>query len=468
MELIFSKKNIEILLEHIAEGIQIIDARGRIIYYNRAASALEDINQEDTLGRHILEVYPSLSPQTSTLLQAIRTGKPTFQKQQTFINYKGKKLTTINTSIPLKSNNKIVGAIEISKDITEVRELSERLVALQEQLHKKEQGEGRQKSKDRASYTFMDIIGQSKAMLKLKGQAIKVAQTPSPMLIYGETGTGKELLVQAIHNGGQRRNKPFIAQNCAALPGTLLESILFGTVKGSFTGADDRAGLFELANGGTLFLDEINSMPLELQAKLLRVLQDGTIRRVGDIRTRNVDVRIIAATNVEPEIVLEAKQLRRDLYYRLNAVELRIPELKERREDIPLLVEYFIDKLNEKLGKNIEGITQEALDLLQQYSWPGNIRELEHIIEGIMNLMEGDRIHKEHLPNHLVKTKKKVGKGFGEEKEISLKKALEEYERELIGQCLEACEGNISRASEALDIPRQTLQYKVKKYGMSK
>ncbi len=468
MDLIFSKRNMEILLDYMEEGVQIIDSRGRIIYYNRAASELEDIKQEDTIGRHILEVYPSLSPETSTLLHAIRTGMPRFQVQQTFINYKGKKITTINTSLPLKANNKIVGAIEVSKNITDVREMSERLVDLQERLLHKKSGLKQKRVKDSAEYTLIDIIGQSQEMLALKGLVMKASQTPSPILIYGETGTGKELFVQAIHNASPRRDKPFIAQNCAALPSTLLESILFGTVKGSFTGADDRAGLFELAHGGTLFLDEINAMPMELQAKLLRVLQDGNIRRVGDIKTRNVDVRIIAASNMEPRAAVEGKQLRQDLYYRLNAVELRIPDLKERKEDIPLLIQYFIDKFNDRLGKNIRGITPEVQLILQQYAWPGNVRELEHIIEGAMNLMDGEIIQMENLPVYFRKNHKSNGKHEKEEKSVSLKRALEDYEQEMIRSCFEACGRNVSRAAEALDIPRQTLQYKLKKYGLTK
>ena len=468
MDLIFSRKNMEVLLDYIAEGVQIIDSRGRIIYYNRAASELEDIKQEDTIGRHILEVYPSLSPETSTLLHAIRTGMPSFQVQQTFINYKGKKITTVNTSLPIKANNKIIGAIEVSKNITDVRELSERLVDLQERLLHKENGPKQKKVKDSAGYTFIDIIGQSQEMLTLKGLAMKASQTPSPILIYGETGTGKELFVQAIHNASPRRDKPFIAQNCAALPGTLLEGILFGTVKGSFTGADDRAGLFELAHGGTLFLDEINAMPMELQAKLLRVLQDGNIRRVGDIKTRNVDVRIIAASNTDPRAAVEGRQLRRDLYYRLNAVELRIPDLKERKGDIPLLIQYFIDKFNDRLGKNIRGIASDAQLSLQQYTWPGNVRELEHVIEGAMNLMDGQIIQIENLPPYLRRIEQSSRKYGKSEKTVSLKRALEDYEREMIRGCFETCEGNVSRAAEELDIPRQTLQYKLKKYGLTK
>ncbi|MFT9495533.1 sigma-54 interaction domain-containing protein [Anaerosolibacter sp.] len=467
MDLIFSKKNMEIILDYVGEGIQIIDPRGRIIYYNRTAAELEDINKEDTIGRHILEIYPSLSPDTSTLLQAIRTGKPIFNNQQTFINYKGKKITTINSSIPITSKGKIVGAIEISKNITDVKELSEKLVDLQEKLYK-DQEKKRRKESSGAVYTFSDMIGRSKAMQDIKDVALKAAQTSSPILVYGETGTGKELLVQAIHNASSRKTKSFIAQNCGALPSALLEGILFGTVKGGFTGAEDRPGLFELADGGTLFLDEINSMPLELQVKLLRVLQDGTIRRVGEVKTRHVDVRIIAATNTEPSVSLENKELRRDLYYRLNAVELRMPELQERVEDISLLAHYFIDKFNHQFDKRVRGISERAIALLKKYDWPGNVRELEHVIEGAMNLMDGDEITLEVLPQRLRYLLQGVEEVRRNKENHSLKDAVEALEKQMISQSLVDCDWNVSHTAEELDIPRQTLQYKIRKYGLKR
>ena len=466
MDLIFSKLNMEIILDYIGDGVQIIDSRGRIVYYNRAAAQLDDINKEDTLGKHILEVYPSLSPETSTLLRAIHTGTPTFNIQQTFLNYKGKKITTINSSFPIKSKDKIIGAIEISRNITNVKELSERVVDLQERLLLKNSRARDRIIRDCARYTFFDIIGRSKEMQKIKGLAMRAAQTSSPVLIYGETGTGKELFVHAIHAASSRREKPLIAQNCAALPATLLEAILFGTVKGSFTGADDRAGLFELADGGTLFLDEINSMELELQVKLLRVLQDGFIRRVGDITTRQVDVRIMAASNVDPLTAIENRQLRRDLYYRLNAVSLRIPDLKERIEDISLLTEHFIDKFNNLLNKGVTFISQEVLEIFKNYDWPGNVRELEHVIEGAMNLMDGSEITLEHLPVHFIKYAHDMQGLDNKYQKLPLKEAMEQLEKEMIALALEEWNGNISHAADSLEVPRQTLQYKIRKYGL--
>ncbi|MDF2950226.1 MAG: domain S-box protein, partial [Sedimentibacter sp.] len=266
-------------IDLINDGIHIVDASGKIVYYNASAKHLDEIDVDKAIGRHILEVYPSLTFETSTLLRVLRTGKPIYNIEQNFTNYKGDKISTLNSTIPIYYNNKVLGALEVSRNITKVRELSEKIVNLQKELYEKNIGHEKI-SKPVAKYNFLDIMGQNREMLKLKSLGTKAAMSDSPVMVAGSTGTGKELFVQSIHNSSNRRHKPFIAQNCAALPSNLLESILFGSVKGSFTGAENRPGLFELANGGTLFLDEINSMPLELQTKLLRVLQDGTVRRV--------------------------------------------------------------------------------------------------------------------------------------------------------------------------------------------
>ncbi|WP_242877021.1 sigma-54 interaction domain-containing protein [Alkaliphilus peptidifermentans] len=464
MNKIFSQRYIEMLLDHIDEGVQIIDQKGSIIYCNPAAAKLDNVNRSVAIGRTILEVYPSLTEETSTLIQVIKTGKPILDIQQTFVNYKGFKITTINSSLPIADGSKILGAIEISRDITAVRELSERVVDLQKQLYKEE--DSKQKElKGTAKYNFMDILGQSQEVQKLKSKALKAADSLSSIMVYGNTGTGKELVVQSIHNASSRRNKPFITQNCAAIPATLLESILFGTVKGTFTGADNRPGLFELSDGGTLFLDEINSMPIDLQAKLLRVLEEGYIRRVGDIRTREVDVRIIAAMNMNPIEALDGNLLRSDLFYRLNVVSLRVPDLKERKADIPLLVEFFIRLFNNKLRKNVKGVSPLVMDIFYSYYWPGNIRELKHVIEGAMNVLEGHIIEEGDLPYHLQRNQEIVNSGRNQ---LSLRKSLEIAEEDSIKNALKEVRGNVTSAAKILQIPRQTLQYKIKKYNISK
>ncbi len=449
----------------INDGIHIIDASGKIVYYNVAAKQLDEIDVDKAIGRHILEVYPSLSFDTSTLLNVLRTGKPIYNIEQNFINYKGDKISTLNSTLPILYNNKIVGALEVSRNITKVRELSEKIVNLQRELYETNENiENVDKhSKPIAKYNFLDIIGQSKEMLKLKSLGLKAAMSDSPVMIAGSTGTGKELLVQSIHNSSNRKYKPFIAQNCAALPANLLESILFGSVKGSFTGAENKPGLFELANGGTLFLDEINSMPLELQTKLLRVLQDGRIRRVGSSNTIDVNVRVISAINTEISEVVETKQLRQDLFFRLNVITLVIPDLCKRQEDIPILVDHFIKKYNDKCNKFFSGISKEVLDIFLYYKWPGNVRELEHAIESAISLYDGEIIREEHLPFQFKNFQTNDSYSLDTSVIQPLNVAVEKVEREIIISALEQTDYNISKAAKLINVPRQTLQYKIKK-----
>lgn len=459
---LFFRENIMEILDYLEEGIHIIDKNGIIVYYNKFAQGIDGIEREKVVNRHLLEIYPSLTEETSTLLTVIRTGEPIYKKEQTFLNYKGEKITTINSSIPITSKGKILGALEISKDITTVREMSEKIVDLQNRLYNNKKEKSLQnKAKESAQFTVLDIVGESKEMMRLKSLALKAAESDVSVLVSGDTGTGKELFVHSIHNASPRRYKPFITQNCAALPANLLEGILFGTIKGGFTGAEDRPGLFELANDGTLFLDEINSMPLELQSKLLRVLQDGNIRRVGATNTIKVNVRIIAATNIPPEEAVERRQLRRDLYYRLNVVTFEIPPLKDRKDDIPLLVNYFIDKFNLKFDKNTKDISAEVLNIFNNYEWDGNVRELEHLIEGILSINDINTIEVKDLP-YKFRQKKKNTNIY----ESSLAEVIEETERTLIREALKQTDNNVTRTAELLKIPRQTLQYKIQRLGL--
>jgi arginine utilization regulatory protein len=306
----------------------------------------------------------------------------------------------------------------------------------------------------KAKYCFQDIIGSSYVLKDCIDRAIKTSKTSSPVLVFGETGTGKELFVQSIHNSSDRKDRVFLAQNCAAIPGGLLESILFGTVKGSFTGSEDRKGIFELADGGTLYLDELNSMPLELQGKLLRVIQERTICRLGSTISRKIDVRLITSSNEYPELLLEKGILRSDLYYRLNVVRIDIPPLRDRKDDIPELVEYFINKFNKSFSANISGFEHLALEKLILHNWEGNIRELENTLESIFNIKNEGLININDL--------KKVG--FSKKnKIISLKQKIDEFEKNYILEILTIADFNVSRAAELLNVPRQTLQSKIKR-----
>lgn len=451
------------ILNSIDEAIHVVNDKGMTIYYNHVAAKHDGLEVNEVLGKYLLEVFPSLTTETSTLLKVIETAQPIYNQHQTYMNNKGQLIDTVNTTIPIIVDRKLVGAVEIAKDITKVRELSEKLLDLEARYQQKN-SKKRETKTETPLFRFTDIITNNKELEAIKQLALKASQTTSTILVYGETGTGKELLVQAIHQASPRKEMPFIAQNCAAIPPTLLEGILFGTVKGSFTGAIDRPGLFELANGGTLFLDEINSMPLEIQAKLLRVLQDGVVRRVGATKGNAFDVRVICATNEPPQVSVENNQLRSDLYYRINVMSLRIPPLRERIEDIPRLVEHFLHKFNFRFQKLITDVDEEVTDIFLHYPWPGNVRELEHTIEAAMNVVEGDKIKREHLPYHLLErlpSRKKQTKM--KNKPTSLRAELQRVEQELIHQALEESKGNIQQAAKLLRIPRQTLQYKLSK-----
>jgi arginine utilization regulatory protein len=468
MHPILTLEHVKIMLEYISDGVQIVDEKGNLVYCNRNSALLDDINIEDSIGKHITEIYPSLKEEESTLLKVLVTELPILNREQTYRTYKGKNIATINSTLPIINEGHIAGAIEISRDITSYKELTEKVIDLQSQAKGSEESLKIQPS-GKKGYHFEDIITVHSEFNRVKAIAMKAAATDIAILIYGETGTGKELLTQAIHNSSKRKNKPFIAQNCAALPSSLLEGILFGTVKGGFTGAVDRPGLFELADTGTLFLDEINSMPQELQAKLLRVLQDGKIRRIGDTKERSVDVRIVAATNIEPNLAIDLGLIRRDLYYRLNTVTLWIPKLCDRREDIPVLTRYFIKKYNGLLYRGLKGVTPEVMALFNEYPWDGNVRELEHVIEGAANLVDGDLIRIDDLPYNFrafyEKQMPKIERNIITTPEhFNLQEALSGYEKQLIITVLGETEGNISKAAKRLGLPRQTLQSKMKKY----
>jgi arginine utilization regulatory protein len=418
---------------------------------------------DEVMGMHVLEAFPSLTQKTSTLLKVLRTGEPIGEKEQTYMNRKGKRVSTINRTIPLHYKGQVVGAVEISRDITRMKELSEQVIHLRERMR----GPGNKKAlSQQGYYRFEDIVTQNALMLKEIEKAKRAAETDSPVLVVGETGTGKELFVQSIHSSSPRRKRSFIAQNCAAIPSSLLEGILFGTAKGAFTGAEDRPGLFELADGGTLFLDEIHAMPIELQAKLLRVLEEGGVRRVGGTELRPVDVRIIVATNEDPLISIREGRLRRDLYYRIHVVGLYLPPLRERKEDIQCLTRYFFSQLIGRIYSPTKSVSAEVMDAFLRYDWPGNVRELKHTLEGALHLATEVELKREHLPPHF-QGKSRGGvlrlEGIGEK---PLREVLYEVEETMIRQALAATDGNVLQASKYLGIPRQTLQYKLKKWGL--
>lgn len=458
------KSILETIIENINAGIHVVDNKSRTIFYNKFMSELEGLDVDEVMGKSIMEIFPFLTEETSTVLTVLKTKKPIFLSSQTYLNTYGKQINTINSTIPFRISPDKYGAVEIAKDITKEKELLRKLQILQQELASNDI-----ERKNVKGYTFKCIIGEDDGFLDTISYAKSASKSSSTVFIYGETGTGKELFAQSIHNESNRYNKPFIAQNCAALPESLLEGILFGTTKGSFTGAINRPGLFEQADGGTLLLDEINSMSLPLQAKLLRVLQEGFIRRLGGLTDIPCDVRIIATTNEDPIIAIERNALRKDLYYRLNVINIRIPSLKDRKKDISLLAEHFIKKYNLILQKDVWNLSKEVEASFMKYDWPGNVRELENIIESAMNMIDKEHILK---PEHLsVKTKEMIIKDKGTHNieqllndNNTLDEVLSSIEKELISNSLKDNSYNITKAAKSLGIKRQSLQHKIKKF----
>jgi two-component system, NtrC family, response regulator AtoC len=326
---------------------------------------------------------------------------------------------------------------------------------------------GRLRQEVRADRRFGEIVARSPGMMRVLELAGKVARHPSPVLVTGASGTGKELVARLIHRESDRSEGAFVAVNCGAIPETLLESEFFGYEKGAFSGADrQKAGLFEAADGGTLFLDEVGDLPHPLQVKLLRALQEGEIRRLGGTETRKVDVRVISATNKDLEDSIEQGEFREDLYYRLAVVPIHLPPLRHRLEEIPHLVRHILDRAESRLGIRIERVEPDAMEVLTGHHWPGNIRELENVLERAVVLTDTDRITLEQLPDSVKRRDPTRASGGLPDDDLSVKRHTAELERELIRKALERTGGNKTQAAEVLDLSPRALRYKIKDYGL--
>jgi arginine utilization regulatory protein len=460
-------EGIKMILDKINSAIHVVDSKGITIFYNSGMESIEGLTKEEVMGKYLLSVFTNFDESQSSLLQVMKTKEPIYNMKQMYINIKGKRVVSENYTYPILINEEVLGAIEIANNLTGLSNLSEKIVELNEMLNPKPEN----KSKiyeDSSTITFDKIIGKNKKFLEAVKVGIKAATSTSSVIIYGETGTGKELFARSIHNGSSRRNGAFIAINCAAIPENLLESILFGTTKGSFTGAVDRMGLFEQANNGTLFLDEINSMSYNLQSKLLRVLQESYLRRVGGLKDIKVDVRIIAATNENPKELVEKQILRKDLYYRLNVMQINILALRERKDDIKLLVNHFLKYYNEKLGTDIWIISSELMALVEDYNWPGNVRELQNFIEASINMTSIDDhvISINHVPNHILENIQSNEHFLATNIPENLNEHLSKVEKEILKRTLIRNKSNISKSAIDLGISRQNLQYKIKLYKL--
>lgn len=432
-----------VILDSVADGVFTINEEGEITFFNRAAEEITGFTKEEALGHNCFDIFRANICQTNCALkQTVNTGKEIINLPINIINKDGKQIPiSISTAVLRDERGKMIGGVETFRDLSAIEELRKEL---------------------RQQYTFQDIVSKNHTIQEIFQILPDIAESDSTVLIQGPSGSGKELFASAIHNLSLRRGKPFIKVNCAALPDNLLESELFGYVRGAFTDArKDKPGRFALANGGTIFLDEIGDMSPALQVKLLRVLQDGEYEALGATNTVRVDVRVVAATNRDLTELIRTRQFRDDLYYRLNVVKIDLPPLLGRREDIPLLVEHFVEKFKFKMGKNMSGVSHEVMSLFMGYDFPGNVRELENIIEHAFVMCKGEMIELRHLPPELIEWSKE---DLLKEQEVS--KPLQTAEAEAIRKALERNKGNRLLTARELGIDRSTLWRKIKRFGI--
>ena len=435
-----------VILDSIADGVFTIDENRRITTFNKAAEEITGIKQSRAIGKYCYEVFrANVCEKDCSLKKTMKTGRKVIDRSINIINKAGQKIpVSISTALLKDSKGSTVGGVETFRDLSELEELRKEI--------------GKQ-------YSFHDIISKNHKIREITSVLPDIAESGSTVLLEGPSGSGKELFARAIHNLSRRKNKPLVVINCGALPDSLLESELFGYVKGAFTDAKkDKPGRFALAEGGTIFLDEIGDVSPALQIRLLRVLQEREYEPLGSVTPVKTDVRVIAATNKNLMQLMKEKVFRDDLYYRLNVVRIELPCLAERKEDIPLLVNHFIQKFNIRMGKNIHGVTDEVLARLTQYGFPGNIRELENIIERAFILCRGGEIDVGDLPSDLVvsDSNKEMEHSSGG------RKSFQEAEADVILRVLEKNDWNKLATAKELGINKTTLWRKMKRHDFSK
>ncbi|MCL6634524.1 MAG: sigma 54-interacting transcriptional regulator [Peptococcaceae bacterium] len=448
------QETLQTIMELSTDGVVAVNKDYIITMANQSYASLLDKKPADLIGRNIFDCYKN--PQ---FVKAMESGLPEYGY---VMNLNGHEI--VANRVPIKKNGEIVGALGVVafKNVNDLFTMTEKVERLRNVLaFYRDELDRVYKDK----FNFDKIVGETEEIRALKETARRVARTNSTVLLRGESGTGKELFAHALHSESLRSRGPFVKVNCAAIPEPLLESELFGYVEGAFTGAKKggQIGKFELAHFGTIFLDEIGDMAPQMQAKLLRVLQEKTIERLGEGKPRKVDVRVIAATNRDLEELMREKLFREDLYYRLNVVVLPIPPLRERKGDIPSLTNRFIEHFNKQFGLQVKGISSDLTELFMRYHWPGNIRELQNVIERAFNVIDGDLITKKHLPLYL---QEQVADRAREAVAHGLPHVIEKIEKEAIIQALAATRGNRNKAAALLNISRAGFYNKMKKYNI--
>ncbi|MCR3954951.1 MAG: sigma 54-interacting transcriptional regulator [Gudongella sp.] len=439
------------VLDSSNESFIYVNSDGIIEMISESYAEFLNRKKEDLIGLNVVDVV-----ENTRLDVVLKTGKSEIAQIQIV---KGRKI--IATRIPVYAKGKVVGAIGkiLFRDVDELNNLYMKINNIEKELNLYRD---EFKKVNKAEYALDSIIGENIEIKRIKELTKNIASTNSNVLILGESGTGKELFAHAIHNNSKRMDAPFIKVNCGAIPYELIESEFFGYEEGAFTGAKKggKIGKFKAADGGTIFLDEIADLPMNMQVKLLRVLQEREIERIGSNTSEKVDVRVIAATNKDLERMVDEGTFRLDLYYRLNVVSLRIPSLSQRKDDIQILADHLIEKISIKENRFVDGISSESLETLKSYGWPGNIRELENVLERAINFLGDERIIlPKHLPPRITGNQDML---FNR----SLRETLDEVEREAIVRTLIHTKGNKSKASKALEISRTSLYEKMDKYGI--
>ncbi len=432
------------MIDAVQDGIMAINHNEEIELFNKYCENIFHIDKENVLGKNVGDFLGFEAP----MIKLLKTGE-NYDNIEVHIKNKNGHIHYITTGRPIKDDKgKTIGAVASLKDINEAIELSNVITSKEE-------------------IAFKDIIGNSSSIIKIKKICSAVAKSNSTILLRGESGTGKELFAKAIHNLSSRTDRSFVAINCAALPDNLIESELFGYTKGSFTGAKEEGkdGLFKIADKGTIFLDEIGELSLSLQAKLLRVLQEGTIRKIGSVLEEKINVRVIAATNRNLESMIKDGTFREDLYYRLNVIPIFIPPLRDRIEDIPMLVNFFINKLNKQLDKNIKGAETEFIEKLVKYQWPGNVRELRNVVERAMNLCYSNLLNEDNLILDFEKNTNYINEEKRDDFSFTLKEVVEIAEKKALLSAIKK-HSSFRKAAKTLGISHTTIMNKIKKYNI--
>ncbi len=462
---------LEQIIENLYDGVLLSDKEGKVIIYNPAMEELEERKAKDMIGKYIWDAYGYSDKDKSEHMQVLNTGNPIINKYKAHAYNNGKPIYKSYSTLPIKKDGEVIGVYSISKNETKLQSLLSEIVELKRQFNDKNTDE-KKISSNGTRFTFSDIIGSSLNMKKLINEAEVISWLDNSVLLVGDTGTGKEVFAQSIHNFSKRKTQPFIGINCSAIPENLLESILFGSVKGAYTGALDSAGLFEEASGGTIFLDELNSMPINMQTKLLRVLQERSVRRVGGKDNFPIKCRVLSAMNEDPYKLIEEGKLRQDLFYRIAGYNLYIPPLKERANDLFELAEYYISKNNILMNKSVIGITEELRNTMKSYDWPGNIRELEHFIENTMVRTDDSEkyLKLENIPDYIMEVIENNSDSvvldlYNKEK---LQDKLDKIEENLIIKALDANLWNVTKTAEELGLTRQSLIYRMRKLNVER